>query len=96
MKTTKIFTISLIVILLILQNFVPVAGLIEPESKPSDKVQTGKTSINSTTTHRVNLPYFEDSFSWARTAIFWFGKNELSLPGKNYVDIRMGYTASNS
>ena len=41
---------------------------------------------------RVNIPYFDGEVNWAQTAIFWFGKDEHSLPGKNYVDVRATYT----
>ena len=41
---------------------------------------------------RVNIPHFNDNVVWAQSAIFWFGKNEVSLPGKNYADVRLGYT----
>jgi len=41
---------------------------------------------------RVNLPYFEDSIHWERTAIFWFGINEQGIPSKNYADVRIGYS----
>ena len=92
MKTAKTFSILLIVLLLITQNLVSAAGFFEPEMRLASEPKTGKLNSSFSTTRRVNLPYFEDSFSWARTAIFWFGKNELSLPGKNYVDVRMGYT----
>src|SRR3990170_1043330 len=43
---------------------------------------------------RVNIPYFTGAVDWAQTTIFWFGKNELSLPGRNYTDVRAAYTAS--
>lgn len=45
-------------------------------------------------TRRVNIPYAGSSVDWAQTAIFWFGQNELGLPGKNYIDVRMAYTSS--
>jgi hypothetical protein len=40
----------------------------------------------------VNIPFFSSQMYWAQSAIFWFGKNELTLPGKNYADVRVGYT----
>lgn len=43
---------------------------------------------------RVNIPHFNNNVSWARSALFWFGQNKLSLPGKNYADVRTGYTDS--
>jgi hypothetical protein len=42
---------------------------------------------------RVNIPYFPDQVTWAQTAIFWFGVNEQGVPGKNYADVRVAYTA---
>ncbi len=41
---------------------------------------------------RVNIPRFSDNVVWAQSAIFWFGQNEVSLPGKNYADVRVAYT----
>jgi hypothetical protein len=40
----------------------------------------------------VNIPFFNDQMHWSQSAIFWFGKFELGLPGKNYADVRVGYT----
>lgn len=48
----------------------------------------------------VNIPYFSSPGSgtslndsqWTQSAIFWFGKNEQTLPGLNYADVRMAYT----
>jgi hypothetical protein len=40
----------------------------------------------------VNIPYFNGQIDWAQSAIFWFGKYQLSLPGTNYADVRVGYT----
>ena len=45
------------------------------------------------TPRRVNIPYFSSDVAWDESAIFWFGKNELSLPGRNYADVRVAYTA---
>jgi hypothetical protein len=42
---------------------------------------------------RVNTPYFADEVIWAQTAIFWFGQDEQGVPGKNYADVRLAYTA---
>lgn len=44
------------------------------------------------TPRRVNIPHQTGSVNWTQTAIFWFGKNELGLPGKNYTDVRVVYT----
>lgn len=41
---------------------------------------------------RVNIPFFPDEVSWGQSAIFWFGVNEQSLPGKNYADVRVSYS----
>jgi len=90
MKKLKLFTISVIVSVLILQNIVHATGISNPGIDQLDESPLEKVSF--ATTYRVNLPYFEDSVSWARSAIFWFSKNELSFPGKNYVDVRMAYT----
>jgi hypothetical protein len=40
----------------------------------------------------VNIPFINGQIDWSQSAIFWFGKNELGLPGKNYADVRVGYT----
>jgi hypothetical protein len=40
----------------------------------------------------VNIPFFNGPIDWSHSAIFWFGKFELGLPGKNYADVRVGYT----
>jgi hypothetical protein len=42
---------------------------------------------------RVNIPYFSGDVTWAESAIFWFGKYELNIPGDNYADVRVAYTA---
>jgi uncharacterized repeat protein (TIGR01451 family) len=48
---------------------------------------------------RVNAPYSPGSIPWGQTAVFWFGKAELdadwSLPGRNYVDVRVAYNDEN-
>ncbi len=41
---------------------------------------------------RVNIPHFDGEVNWAQTAVFWFGKDEQGVPGKNYVDVRATYT----
>lgn len=41
---------------------------------------------------RVNVDRYSSSDGWAKSAIFWFGKAELSLPGRNYADVRLFYT----
>lgn len=41
---------------------------------------------------RINIPHFDENVVWAQSALFWFGQNEVSLPGKNYADVRMAYT----
>ena len=46
----------------------------------------------STPPRTVNIPYFNGQIDWAQSAIFWFGKYQLSLPGTNYADVRVGYT----
>jgi hypothetical protein len=46
---------------------------------------------------RVNAPYFSGDVAWAEAGLFWFGKAELkpdhTPPGRNYVDVRVAYTA---
>jgi len=42
---------------------------------------------------RVNIPYSSGEVDWAQTAIFWFGENKQGVPSKNYIDVRMAYTA---
>jgi len=42
---------------------------------------------------RANIPYSSDEVNWAQTAILWFGHNEQGVPGKNYADVRLAYTA---
>jgi hypothetical protein len=57
-------------------------------------VQSRQTDIASANPpHRVNIPYFSGDVIWAESAIFWFGVNDQGAPGRNYVDIRMAYTA---
>ena len=44
---------------------------------------------------RVNLPYFSGDVDESRAAIFWFGRTESdaeTVPGRNYVDVRMAYS----
>jgi len=46
---------------------------------------------------RVNVPYFSsgvDDTQWSQAAIFWFGRNEQGIPGRNYADVRMAYSAT--
>ena len=45
---------------------------------------------------RVNIPYLTEPVDWAQSAIFWFGVNDWyqTLPGRNYADVRVAYTAS--
>ena len=51
------------------------------------------------TTRRVNIPYATNGVIWSQSAIFWFGQNEwlgwdhLGDPSRNYVDVRLAYTA---
>ncbi len=40
----------------------------------------------------VNIPFFNGQIDWSQSAIFWFGQAQLGLPGKNYADVRVGYT----
>ena len=42
---------------------------------------------------RMNVPFVADDVPWEQTAIFWFGKNEQTQPGKNYADVRVAYTS---
>ncbi len=45
---------------------------------------------------RVNVTYFSGEVDWASTAIFWFGRIDrlqAGPPGRNYVDVRLAYTA---
>ena len=39
--------------------------------------------------YRVNIPFFNGDVQFTETAIFWFGKVNLT---ENYVDVRLGYT----
>ncbi|OGO05527.1 MAG: hypothetical protein A2Y73_05650 [Chloroflexi bacterium RBG_13_56_8] len=46
---------------------------------------------------RVNVPYFAGEVNWTeedwtQAAVFWFGKVDLTLPGRNYVDVRVAYS----
>ncbi len=46
---------------------------------------------------RVNVPYFPsvvDNTQWSQAAIFWLGKNEQGVPGRNYADLRIAYSAT--
>jgi hypothetical protein len=60
---------------------------------PTSKASSMEVTITSSTPRRANIPYYEDTVDWAQSAILWFGINELDLPGKNYVDVRLVYTA---
>ena len=43
---------------------------------------------------RVHAPYFADGVRWAESGLFWFGRvDPPSAPGRNYVDVRVAYTA---
>lgn len=42
---------------------------------------------------RVNIPYQAASVNWAQSAIFWLGQAQDTLPGRNYADVRLVYTA---
>ena len=41
----------------------------------------------------VNIPYSPTEVTWAETAIFWFGENGQGVPSRNYIDVRVAYTA---
>jgi hypothetical protein len=55
--------------------------------------QSAIDGLQSASPRTVNIPYLPEDFSWTESAIFWFGLNEQGAPSRNYVDIRMAYTA---
>jgi len=58
-------------------------------------VVSGSMPVDAQTPTRprqVNIPHFDNNVVWAQSALFWFGKNEVDLPGKNYTDVRVAYT----
>lgn len=74
------------------------ASLIAPAFWSSSST-TKVSLIADSAIRRVNAPLFPNppDFVWSQSAIFWFGKAEYNLddwqtPGKNYVDVRVGYT----
>ena len=44
---------------------------------------------------RANIPYFASQVAWEQSGILWFGVNDSYqlIPGRNYADVRMAYTA---
>lgn len=46
---------------------------------------------------RVNALPFSQTEEWSQTAVFWFGVNDshTQIPGRNYTDVRLGYSPSN-
>src|SRR5207237_7090347 len=53
---------------------------------------SAKTSKATTTsTSRINIPYFNGPVPYNQTAIFWFGDVTSS---DNYTDVRIGYNSS--
>lgn len=69
----------------------PSAGRTAPVSQNSQSTAHG---LQSASPRIVNIPYLTDGFNWTQSAIFWFGKNELSVPGRNYTDVRLVYTST--
>jgi hypothetical protein len=75
------------------------AGQATPGVRPSGSAVSGVylPFIRRTTTAyppstgapRINVPYFDGEVAFSETAIFWFGKVNLT---ENYVDVRVGYT----
>jgi hypothetical protein len=47
--------------------------------------------VRRTENQRVYMPYFPDQIKFDETAVFWFGKVNLT---ENYADVRVGYTRS--
>jgi hypothetical protein len=69
-------------------NAADAAQLAARNAKPSQAGAPGAV-------RRVNIPYHSGSAPWwAQTAIFWFGKNEQGIPSRNYIDVRVAYTAA--
>ena len=92
MRTIQKLFVFLITILFVILNINPAYGEIHTREHPVDDFLFRAQDANTTGARRVNIPYFEESVVWAKSAIFWFGINEQYLPGKNYVDVRMAYT----
>jgi hypothetical protein len=60
-------------------SFLPSCPVI---SSPNPPMQT------SSSTRRVNAPYFDGEVYFSQAAIFWLG---LVMPTENYADVRVGY-----
>jgi uncharacterized repeat protein (TIGR01451 family) len=46
---------------------------------------------------RVNISPFSRTYEWSQTAVLWFGVNDsfTQIPGRNYADVRLGYSQTN-
>jgi hypothetical protein len=60
---------------------------------PQGLAQEAKAQPTNNKTRRVNILYFAGNVSWVQSAIFWFGRDQLTLPGSNYADVRVAYTS---
>jgi hypothetical protein len=64
---------------------------------PESQAKSWQNYSQSTNTpRRVNIPYFAGDVTWAESAIFWFGVNDVTdpgVPGRNYADVRVAYTS---
>lgn len=79
-----------LVILCLLTLTLPSAGNTTPLSQNLKPTTPSSLSVS---TRRVNIPYFANDVTWAESTIFWFGVNEQGVPSRNYVDVRVAYTA---
>jgi len=83
-----------LVIICLLTLGLPSTGHATPLSQ---NAQSAIQSPEAVSPRRVNIPYFTSDVTWAESAIFWFGKNEVTdpgVPGRNYADVRVAYTAN--
>lgn len=76
--SSRYFLGEIIGMVLLFLGFAPMMTVVEAQTPPLPR--------------RVNIRHFDENVSWARSALFWFGENEVSLPGKNYTDVRTAYT----
>ncbi len=60
--------------------------------QPAAYNQPAAHAPQSVSPRRVNIPYYAGDVTWAETGIFWFGVNDQTLPGRNYLDVRVAYT----
>jgi hypothetical protein len=54
-------------------------------------IQRQQTAVVSTSSRRINAPYFSGTVPFSQTAVFWFGRVNQT---ENYTDVRIGYNDS--